>query len=544
MGTRRKAAAASPADAEGQLKLTYRLVDLPSSQHRAGLVGLVMLTRHLEKLGVSAADAAVSSIEPGGAVLSFTRSGMTALFDAAFATTMGEVERDAPFKNKAKEEVPPLRVETVEVVDKRGKPATKTRYVYRKPIPKGAFLELADPTEGAGLWLKLWRDMLWEIPRGVPATRRPFESRAEGEIVQDGPEMFSDLLANPHKSVELASTYFLGAQANTADNVTFADTASRQLLLHFWPFATELFVPSSVARDGKTAFDGYVFAFPDVSNLAAYCDDYLAFLKSRPDGKLAYRPKAAVIDLPSEAGLRTLSWLARLLAPRVAVSAAIDLEDLVLAVDAIHARKDGNNIRILSHNRVEPRRAMSTEYQAFCRKSLWSHVFRRQCLENLLMDREWFDGFARLIATLPSTITFEDTAFQHDARLTFEEKKMAQEDQDLSTLVYRVASRYLTGMLHSKYGLKWTKEDHGQHRDYRDRKAKLAREALLAMRSRTGDDFIAYVTMTVFSVAQGMSKVDYSVVSAALLEKTETFRTLLMLAFSAQMPKQEASSTS
>lgn len=538
MAQSKKRTQKSAATPDGVLELQYRLSDLPTSQHRAGLVGLVVLTRFLAKSGVSTADASVKEIDGRGARLEFTRAGMNKLFDAAFATKMGEVAVDKPYKKKnTKEEVPPIRVEAVEGVDKKGKPVSKTKYIYPKAIPSGAFLEHVDPTGADGLWIKLWRDMLWSIPRGVPATRRPFEDRAQGQTVSDGDEMFAVLRADPAKSVELASTYFLGSQATNADNVTFSDSANRQLLLHFWPFATELFVPGTVTRDGKTAWDGYVFAFPDVADLEAYCEDYWEFLRARGTEKLAYLPKSGVVDLPGEAGLRTLAWLQQILATRTQRSTTVSIDDLVFAVDVIHARKDGNNVRVLKQSRVEPRLVMSVEYERYKSSSLWSHVFRRQLLENLLGECAWFSGFSRLLSTLPPETTFRDVAFQHDARLIFEEKKMSDEESSLAVLVHRVATNYLTGMLRSKYDLSWSDETKGNPIEYNEKKEKLAREALLAMRSRTGTDFIEYVTMTVFSVAQNMSKEHYTVVSGALLEQTETFRTLLMLAFSAQMPR-------
>lgn len=533
----KKTTAKNAKTTDDPLALTYQLAELPTSQHRAGLVGMVMLVRYMNAQGTPTSEAAVTHMNAQGASFAFTDAGMTALFDCAYATTMGEVSTEKPYKNRRKEEVPPLRIETEEVTDKKGKSTTRTKYIYPKPIPKGAFLADRDPTGPDGVWIKLWRDMLWSIPRGVPATRRPFEARGEGETVSDGLDMYTLLKASPDRSVELASTYLLGAQANTADNVTFSDAAFRQLLLHFWPLATELYVPTTLTREGKTEFDGYVFAFPDVADLEAYCDEYFRFLLARGTDRLAYLPRSAVIDLPGEAGLRTMSWLATLLETRVQQAAALTLDDLVLAVDVLHARKDGNNVRILSHARVEPRRVMSGEYQRFAGSLLWSHVFRRQVLVNLLAERPWFTDFGRILATLPTAITFENEAFQHDARVTME-KKMTDGESGLPALLFRIATNYLGAKLDSKHDLSWRNEEtRNDPGEYNKKKEKLAREALLAMRSRTGDDFVQYVTTTVFSVAQNMSKDNYIRVSDSLLNETETFRTLLMLAFSAQMPR-------
>lgn len=524
-------AASTPA--ESDLALHYTLVELPSSQHRAGLVGLVLLVRYMKAAGTSDADACVESIAAGEVTLRFTRRGMQALFDTAFNATLGEIESDKIYKNKKKEEVPPVRSETRTVRDKSGKEKQRTVYIYNKPIPKGAFIEQIDRD---GPWLKMWRDMLWSIPRGVPATRKPFEARAEGESASDGTEMFELLSAAPSKSVPLASTYLLGAQAVTADNVPFADAARFQFLLHFWPYATEPFVPAFATRDGKSEFDGYAFVFPDVACLDEYCDNYLDFLRSRDGALRAYLPRAAVVDLPAEAGLRAMDWMGRVLQTRAQQGRTTGLEDLVLGVDVVHARKDGNNVRILSTSRVVPRIVASDAYQKLISGDYWSSVFRRQLLSNLLEDAPWYDGFAVLFATLPSELTFKNSAFQHDARNAFQERANTMEEQsNLPKLVFRITTHYLMGVLRSKYQLKW-EEEKGNPKKWNDHKEKVAREALLAMRSRTGDDFVAYVTTTVFSVGQGLREEEYLQISHALLGETETFRTLLMLAFSAQMP--------
>lgn len=532
-GKKKSKTKANQKSTDGPLVLTYTLAELPSSQHRAGLVGLVLLVRHLRATGVHEADAAVQALTPEGVSFAFTKNGMQALFDTAFAATWCEVVSDKIYKSKQKQEIPPIRTEKREVEDKKGKKKERLVYIYRKPVPDGAYLAKADPD---GPWIKLWRDMLWAIPRGVPATRKAFEARAEGVPCSDGNEMFDLLRASPEKSIPLSSTYFLGAQASTADNVTFADAARFQLLLHFWPFATELFVPTTLTREGKTEFDGYAFVFPDVADLEAYCDDYPDFLRGRGKALRAYLPRAAVVDLPGEAGLRTMDWLSLVLANRAQQGPTHGLEDLVLAVDVVHARKDGNNVRILSASRIEPRFVPADAYQRLARADLWSPTVRRQLLVNLLGERPWYTGFAGLFARLPSDLTFDNSGFQHDARQAFNKEITTMDDGTrLPDLVFRITTHYLQGMLRSKYQMQWL-EQKDKPKKWNDNKEKLAKEALLAMRSRTGDDFIAYVSTTVFAVAQGLNKEDYMLVADALLKETETFRTLLMLAFSAQMP--------
>lgn len=527
------------------LELAYQLAELPTSQHKAGLAGLVLMVQFLLEQGdVAENDLKVVELSPTGVTLRFSPAGMNALFDEAYRTEMGEVLSATVRKDRNKQEIPPIRKFSEEVVEK-GKTKTRVQYVYPKPIPRGSFLRECDEHDGA--WIKLWRDMLWTIPRGVPATRTPYEDRAEGKACRDGSDKFRELSQCRGKSVELASTYFLGAQATTADGVPFEDSAARQFLLHFWPFATELFVPTTVTREGKTEFDGYVFVFPDILDLEAYCGDYFGFLKSRPREKRAYLPAAAVVDLPGEAGLRTMSWLARLIEDRAQQGPTHGLASLLLAVDVVHARKDGNNVRILAQERFETSLASNRWYRTIENAKLYSPVVRRRLLQNVLSHRPWYAEFGRLLATQPSEVTFENYAFQRDARTIFELVKddpadernstMTETPPELPMFVYRIATRYLTGMLSEKYGLTWSDETKRNPGKYNESKEKLAREALLAIRSRTGPAFIEFVATKIFSMAQGMPKEEFQTVSDALLNHSEVFRTLLMLALSAQMPR-------
>jgi CRISPR-associated protein Cmx8 len=231
------------------MEIRYTLAELPSSQHRAGLAGLVLMTRWLDQLPSARRKGIceVSDLSGQGLTLRVDQAGMASLFDATYKASAEEQAYPAAFKNKE-----PLRIETVEV-EVKGKTKTKTVYIYPTTIPEGAFLTTWDKTHTnakPGLWVKLWRDMVWSILRGVPATRRPFEMRADGEATKDAAETWADL-KKKECAVDLPSTYFLGIQSVTAEDVAFRDRARYQFLLHFWPFVAQI----------------YVITIPDVAHL-------------------------------------------------------------------------------------------------------------------------------------------------------------------------------------------------------------------------------------------------------------------------------------
>ncbi|NJN00112.1 MAG: outer membrane beta-barrel protein, partial [Phormidesmis sp. RL_2_1] len=88
------------------LTLDYQLAELPSSQHRAGLAGLVLVLRWLErqpefKQQVEAgAVCTLTRLDNKGATFKLNQAGLKALFDEIYAASTEEQERTQLFKNK------------------------------------------------------------------------------------------------------------------------------------------------------------------------------------------------------------------------------------------------------------------------------------------------------------------------------------------------------------------------------------------------------------------------------------------------------------
>ncbi|MBL4632672.1 MAG: hypothetical protein JKY56_02295, partial [Kofleriaceae bacterium] len=155
------------------ISLKYTLRDLPSSQHRAGLAGLVEILKWREQLSSKKGVAKIVQIERTGAEFEFDEAGIADVFDIVYAAAEGPRQEAKPRKNDAGDIKPPLYTEEREVVSKTGKTSIKTYYFYPEVVPHGAFLLHRDPSrsDSNGLWVKLWRDFTWSIMRGVPATR-------------------------------------------------------------------------------------------------------------------------------------------------------------------------------------------------------------------------------------------------------------------------------------------------------------------------------------------------------------------------------------
>jgi CRISPR-associated protein Cmx8 len=519
------------------------------------LAGLVLMVQWLKRKGTHKGMCDIR-FDERGATLRINKEGLTTLFDEVYAASKEEQERQQPLKNRQKTLIPPLREETrTEIDPKSGKEKTKTVYIYPTIIPKGAFLVDLDPSASGdkGLWIKLWRDVIWSIFRGVPATRKPFEDRAEGQQTKDATAVWADLIQPSDYPVELPSTYFIGAQAVNAENVPFKDRARFQFLLHFWPYAAQFYVPAVINNDGERTFVGYALAIPDVANLGWFCEELPQVFHTRGIEPAGYRPKDSVVDLAIESALDMLKRLRE----RLPIGAS--LHDLVLGVDVVHVDKQGNNIKTLGVARIDPELTMIDDYMRI-KDSLWNPQFRKQRLLNLVNHRAWYTGFDDLLCSRPYEQIIGNKAFGHDAREAFRqeveptaEERGANMSDDTSpdvvttesnepvklsceALVYRVVGIYVQRKLKSKYQLEWSavKDTPSRHKEYEETKEKVAREAFLAVRSRSGLDFADYFASTLCSVSQPLSEQQYVTLAQALYEDTDKVRTLTMLALSAR----------
>jgi len=544
---------AKPALTTDVLTLDYQLAELPSSQHRAGLAGIVLVIRWLERQPefrekvANGAICRVSRLAATGAAIEINQVGVEALFDEIYAASTEEQARPQLLKNsRTKAVIAPLREENREETDAKGKVKQKKVYIYPVVVPGGSFLadsQYDKSSDGKnGHWIKLWRDMVWNILRGVPTTRKPFEARAEGSYAEDAAKVWKDLIQPETFTVDLPSTYFLGAQAFNAETVPFKDRARFQFLLHFWLFAAQIYIPAVVNNEGNRDFVGYALAIPDVSDLEGFCDELPFVLSDRSSEISGYRPRDAIVDLAIESALDLLRRLRdRLVAKTGEQSTAYT----VLGVDVIHTEKQGNNVRVLGVTRLDPDPPMVNEYSRI-RNGYWSPLFRKQRLLNLVNHQPWYQGYDKLLCSLPYEQSIENDYFRRDVREAFqhEEKTMDEptmndekvNDAKINELVFQFVRNYVGRKLESKYQLKWSevKDKPDKKKEYEDKKEKIAKDAFLAVRSRTEQmDFINYFVSTLCSVPQHLKSEDYVSLTKALYEDHDRIRTLTLLALSA-----------
>lgn len=385
------------------ITIRYDLHDLPTAQHKAGLAGLLLQIESMDERRKRGADLPepprIEEFTRSSAEVTFTEQTTLALFDDLY---------DAEFLEQARP---------------------------RKDIvqPMGHFLRRYTD-DGKELWHKLWRDMLFAVPRSQPASLAPFKHmatlrRERGRHVESVPEtrdppsnlrcpvgksVWKGLVATAvstrrnSANVGISGTLFLGAQALNAEGVSFENSVQNALLLHFWPIAARIYVPE-VVKDRHAAtgdlpwelvFVGFIIAIPAVADLLEFRRrhlDALCFLDAR---KHRYYPADAVVALPEEAGSSFISNLAATLTtqPKATYPA-------VSGIELYHYQKPENekNSKLLSYTAFVPDRHLQRALEGI-RRQYQNPVFRQYRATSLLQHQSWFQSFGIPLSELKANV--------------------------------------------------------------------------------------------------------------------------------------------
>jgi CRISPR-associated protein Cmx8 len=381
--------------AEEVVELTFDLFTLPTAQHRAGLAGLLVLVESMRRRKIKVLPE-ISVHSDGTVTVALTRKTLASTFNDLYDAATEERESPRKRTDKKKREIKPLRQE------KRTDPKThkeKTLFIYPQIVPKAAFLV------GFGMppvWLKLWREAIWGTLRGLPRTRIPYEERAERQTVSEANATWKELqkfhehrAQNEIYTVNIASSIFLGAQAANAERVPFRGRADEVFLLHFWPVVMGVYAPQVIDREGGSKFtNSYVLVVPDVSDLKGFVKEFPDTTAELTLELAGFRPRGAVISLPQEGGLEYLRHLTRLARAKAQRG---DLAYSIAGVDIFELEKQGNNIHMLSADRVSVAPSLLDKYEAI-RDNYHDPLFKRQRILNLLRGEPWYRGFDQLFS--------------------------------------------------------------------------------------------------------------------------------------------------
>jgi len=313
-----------------------------------------------------------------------------------------------PRENKRPSKKQPIRVEeNVEIDPQTQREIKKKVYWYRDEQPCLNFLEALGLSKD-GRWLDLRRDALLRVIRQRYRQRGVYLKRCDNSHAFEN--TLSELLPRRKKTfafgdARIPGTLLIGAQERNAEKVKFCGTADLTLLLHFWQVVCLVYVPQIIDKDGKADLekDSYIFAIPEVSHLTDFIDDFPHVLGELGTETIRYRPAEAVVSIPEEGALDYMRLLLEKARKRVEQST---LGYSISAVEIVHLKKKkkGNNVAMLSSQRLEPDSDMLQDFEHI-RRTYKSPLFRAHMIRNLVAGRPcWFTGFADLAAITPAKL--------------------------------------------------------------------------------------------------------------------------------------------
>lgn len=531
--------------------LDYTLMDLPTAQHKAGLAGLILHIRNLEKREIEPRPV-IEELSAYRARIQFTKESLQCLFDDFYDSVWAEIKRKSAYPNKS-----PKCLD--KSINQNGK--EEKIYIYDEFQPSGNMLCYYLQTGKTSPWLKLWQDMLWSVLRAQPTTRNCYQCRADNKSV-DLTDLWKNLkkispLNKKSKRVteSLSGSIYIGAQNRNAEQVAFQGTIEQTLLLYFWPWVTPIFVPQHIGiKEGQREYRGFLLAIPEVVNLKDFIDLIAEYWQRLNPQTIGYRPAEALIDLPEEGGLEFLYHLAQQRIHRQEIS------EVLLAIELYHQERKGNNVRMLAAERLPADTNVLNGYARF-RKYINNPLFKSLRIRNLIAGRHWHEQVQKFFTTYPGEFFIYTTKsprfrfFGTDAKASFRkliadlerlEKANMQEsnpeliDDRLARRIYQLIGAYIRQRAESRSGLevaKFTKNEKGYReypQKYREAVQKVAMDAFLAMRGRHENDFIDYFTGTLCSVPHYFGKEDEFVeISQAIINTPVIVKNLAMLALSA-----------
>jgi CRISPR-associated protein Cmx8 len=571
--------------------ITYDLFELPTAQHRAGLAGLLLQIDSMKNRKKVAPTYKWDEHEPTTKVhFEFTEETISELFDDLYDATWVEgPPRKKPYfkgKGNSKKEVPAVRRTPITEMDKKGNEKVIEGYVYLELTPALATLRQYLPKDGE--WVRLWRDLIWQVIRDskkkAPYIQRAAaKARPEGVVIEDGTEAdsgeddekgkadgstWADIVKhaaarrkNTFAVGHLSSALLLSAQSKGAEALPFLGRIDQNLLLHFWPLTSMVYVPRFVDRDGNSHIGRrdkedkskhFCLAVPDIADASRFLEEYPSLLAGLGTEVAIYRPKEALIDLPAEGGISFVEHLARL-TPQVATMA--ETRRSVSGIEYLHLNQDGNIVRTLSAGRVAYSRHLAEDYLAIATR-YFNPLFRRCLMLALLDGKPWFKPFGKLFVEwdvslfVPTEHPPSLSWFWADARKKIQEFIMSADpgsdtdpvtNERLVAFIQRIVERFLLSKAKKKQNIdpktKLATLPPELRKKIYEEKRKVALDAFYRARSLHVQEFIAFFAEEICSFGSYFDPKakEFRPFAGALIDpaRTDDIKTLTLLTLSA-----------
>jgi CRISPR-associated protein Cmx8 len=552
--------------------LEYQLHQLPSSQHRSGLAGLILKIQWLQQQEAfkDSVDTVckVIHVDADKATLKFNLAGLTALFRSHYSASFVEREQLKP-RTKGSQN---FRIIQREFYDADTDRSTLTDiYIYQDIVPQGHLVQSFDPTANdSQIWTKLWQEATWGILRPGDRQRIPFKAMVSGADPPEIAKIWKLLLDSaepglserPDADVPLSSTYMLGVQSKNNEGMPMGDRARFFFLLHFWSYVAQIYLPIHVDAKDKVTLYGYAIAIPDVRNLALFCQHLPIVLKQRSTKIKWRKPEAAIVYHPIEAGLSLLSHIQTYLGRNTSNT---DINDLIFGIDVFHLYRKKHEAQILSIKNYLPDKDTIEEFTRIDSQILNS-TFRIQYWQNLINHRPRITGFDTLLRNLPFAETIGNRWFCRDFRTLFYpqsdpmnpeetdaeqatsepdvEEPSPRKEMSLAILVLRLLKNYTRYKLNHQFGIEWNKEWSDQKSDvrnqdpayqaYKHRKELVLKDLHIDFRRhRHPNEFLDYFATKFTGVYQYLSTEEYLFLAEQIQSQPELIQNLCLLALPA-----------
>ena len=557
---------------DDSVAVSWSLPDLPTSLHKAGLAGLLCYVKRMPKFAAQAAVPILESATPLELRIRFTEESLRALMDSVYAGEKHLVESKTKWKNGnlKKERSEPSRLGDDE-------PPVKV-WVYEIDRPKAELMVHWRHGNPEDQWVVLWREAVRGVLRESRAaeiytrtTKGESPTKKSKDLNRLWKDMVSAASGRRSNSVAVPVSMYIGAEDKNSEQVDFKGEVQHNLLLHFWPFVSPIFVPRALRREHdqwRIDTRGYIFAVAEVGSVTEFSemiDSYWRRKASSGDG----RPRECEIYVPVEGGM---AFLYSLMMNRLQSMADGDFFDAVPQVDLYHLQKRRYGVRILVSDSIRVSAGTLRRYERVA-DSRRGALFRRLLMRNLLDGLPWHARAEALFAQYPVElfVCSEKSpgfarSFGQAARELFTRERSNMNDRlNLAGKVFDIVGEFVTSRAEKRSRINrdqlpktddgrtdWTSPDE-RFREYLEAREKVATDAFLAIRGRNADEFVEYFVGSICAVPQFMGakgirpKEGFMEIAQALHDSEERrmeMKNLTMLALSAHGSSQRQSSHS
>ena len=554
-------------ESDDSVLVTWSLPDLPTALHKAGLAGVLCYVTNMPAFAPQVSVPLVETTTSLELRVRFTERSLRALMDSVYSGEKHLVESSSKWKsgNLKEERSAPAH----QGHDKR--PAKI--WIYEIDRPKADLMVYWRHGDPEDRWVALWRDAL----RGVLRESRSGEiydyttkRRSPTQCAGDLKGLWKGLVSSARKRHTLSSavptSMFIGAEKKNAERVDFKGEVHHNLLLHFWPFVSPVFVPRLLHREqGQWKLDtrksGYVIAVPEVGNLTEFHEMIESYWRGKqaPSGDNRWRPRDCEVDVAVEGGM---AFLHALTMNRLQDMDDGDFFEAVPQVDLYHLERSGNIVRILVADSVRPPVRALRRYQKVV-ESRRNVLFRRLLMSNVLDGLPWHARAAdmlfmrypvELFVTSEKSPPFARSFGQAAKERFLGERRGMDEKLNLAGKVFDIVGEFVARRAEKRSDVtreQFPRTEHGtidwkkptqDLTRYREARGKVATDAFLAIRGRNVDEFVDYFVGSICAVPQFMGakgvgpRDGYIAVANALHEsedKRVEMKNLTMLALSA-----------